>query len=147
MLTRSERLTTRQFDAAFGSSRSVRDGLLSLRVHWRPNNARADLRAAFVVPKKLGCATWRNRTRRRMQEAFRLQRHDLQVLAAEAGACDCIFMAQAGAHDAEFEALQSSVRSLLKRAIGDRQKQRRAGSGFSASVATRAGESASGAAS
>lgn len=141
MLTRSQRLTSRQFDAAFGSSRSFRDGLLSLRVHWRDDSARADVRAAFVVPKKLGKANWRNRTRRRMREAFRLQRQALQVLAERGGACDCIFLAQAGAHDAEFEALQKSIRSLLARAVEERSKPR---GPRSASGATRAGTSASG---
>ena len=141
MLNRSERLTTRQFDAAFGSSRSFRDGLLSLRIHWRADDASADLRAAFVVPKKLGKANWRNRTRRRMREAFRLQRQALQVLAARGGACDCIFLAQAGAHDAEFEALQKSIRSLLARAVEERLKQR---GPRLASGATRADASASG---
>ena len=141
MLTRPERLTTREFDAAFGSSRTFRDGLLSLRVHWRADSAQADLRAAFVVPKKLGKANWRNRTRRRTREAFRLQRDALQVLAGRAGACDCIFLAQAAAHEAEFEALQRSLRSLLARAVEERVKQR---GPRPASGETRAGAGASG---
>lgn len=141
MLLRPERLTSRQFDAAFASSRTFREGLMSLRVHWREDGARADLRAAFVVPKKLGKAAWRNRTRRRMREAFRLQRHDLQVLASRAGSCDCIFLAQGAAHHAEFEALGRLVRLLLSRAVEERVKQRglRLPSGT-----TRAGASASG---
>ena len=141
MLTRPERLTTREFDAAFGSSRTFRDGLMSLRIHWRADNARANVRAAFVVPKKLGKAVWRNRARRRMREAFRCQREDLQVLAARAGACDCIFLAQAAAHDAEFEALQRSVKSLLARAAEERVKQR---GPRPASGETRAGSGSSG---
>lgn len=146
MLTRPERLSTPEFDAAFGASRSLRDGLLILRVHWRTDDAQndlcADLRAAFVVPKKLGKAVWRNRTRRRMREAFRLGRERLQVLAGRAGSCDCIFLAQARAHDAGFEALQSSIESLLSRAVQEHLKQRGSRSG---SAATREISRASGA--
>jgi ribonuclease P protein component len=126
MLSRSERLSSRQFDAAFGASRSSRDALISLRVHWRAPGSAENLRAAFVVPKKMGKATWRNRVRRRMREAFHVQRAELQKMTAVAGACDCIFLAQAGANEAEFAVLQVSIRSLLERAVGERKRNRSA---------------------
>ncbi len=141
MLSRSERLSSPEFDAAFGSSRSLRGSLLTLRVHWRGEDGgedgKAELRAAFVVPKKLGQAAWRNRARRRMRQAFAAQREPLQVLARSAGACDCIFLAQAGAHDAPFEALQQAIHALLSRAVAERSKQRRSSSAASASLAAR----------
>ncbi len=122
MTSRPERLSSREFDAAFASARSLRGPLLTLRVHWRREDGKT-LRAAFVVPKKLGKATWRNRTRRRMREAFRLQGEGLQALARSSGGCDCIFLAQPGAHDAPFEALQQAIHALLWRAVEERRKQ------------------------
>ena len=153
MLCRSERLTSREFERAFSSSRSFRDARLTLRVHWRARGeragqvgARSELRAAFVVPKKLGKAVWRNRARRRLQEAFRLQREALQPLAVQAlggaSGCDCIFIAGPAAHGAEFEELQSSIRLLLSRAS---QERRRHSAARAPASATRAGGEASGA--
>jgi ribonuclease P protein component len=124
MLSRPLRLTSREFDAAFGASRSFRDGLLTLRIHWR-SASEARLRAAFVVPKKLGKANWRNRARRRMRHAFQLQQGALQVLVGGLGECDCIFLASDKAHDADFNALQDSISNLLRRAVDERKRHRR----------------------
>ena len=43
---------------------------------YRRGGENSVTRAAFVVPKKLGKAVWRNRVRRRVRERFRILRQD-----------------------------------------------------------------------
>lgn len=113
MLPRSERLTTAEFALAFERGRVLRHPLLHLRVHVR--EAGSGARAAFVVPKKLGQATVRNRARRRIRERYRL--HPLRH-AAGLSCCDFIFMATAEAIGAGTEQLDAAVTQLLRRAAG-----------------------------
>lgn len=111
MLPRARRLTTREFAAAFEKNRVLRHPLLHLRVHER--GAKTPMRAAFVVPKKLGGAVFRNRTRRRVRERFRLQ---MPHHEAALSGCDLIFLATAQADKASSAQLDEALEFLLRRA-------------------------------
>ena len=123
MLPRSQRITTSAFAAAFQQGRLIRHPLLHLRVFRRDGKAeisikakisgRAELRAAFVVPKKLGKATLRNKVRRRLREQYRLHpaRSDARLKN-----CDLIFIATGPACEAEPEAISAAIGQLLQRA-------------------------------
>jgi hypothetical protein len=112
MLPRSERLTSTQFDRAFAQSQSVRHPLVVLRAHFRGDD-QPQTRAAFVVPKKQGKATARNRTRRRLRERYRLHR---QRQAAHLAGYDLIFMSTPQTHRAAAEELDAALTDVLRRA-------------------------------
>ena len=113
MLPRRERLGTTAFASAFDKGRILRHPLLQLRVHVRGDNELAT-RAAFVVSKKLGKATVRNRARRRIREIYRLTaaRHHGHLAGL-----DLIFLATALALTAERAQLQAAIEQLLRRVV------------------------------
>lgn len=118
MLPRAQRLTTAEFAQAFAQSRVLRHPLLILRAHRRIWHGAtladgAQARAAFVVAKKLGKATVRNRVRRRIRECYRLQ--GLRTEPRLAG-FDLIFMATAAALTADTVQLDEALAQLLRRA-------------------------------
>ncbi len=114
MLPRAQRLTVAQFERAFNQSRTTRGATLNVRVHRR-NDGRDIVRAAFVVPKKLGRAAWRNRVRRRVREAYKACKY-LQEANRKLNGCDVIFFASAQAHDAPLQVLAEEIEQLLRRA-------------------------------
>lgn len=121
MLPRSQRLTSAQFDRAFAHNQSVRHPLLALRAH-RCNDDSGEIRAAFVVPKKQGRATQRNRTRRRVRERYRLMSRP-NALAG----CDLIFLttpATHGASTAEIDAALQDVIKRIGRKLGDSPQEK-----------------------
>ena len=111
MLPRSQRLTSAQFERAFSHSQTVRHPLVALRVHRR-NDDQTQTRAAFVVPKKQGKATFRNRTKRRLREQFRLRKQRFDAL----GNCDLIFLTTPATHGASNAELQAALEDVLRRA-------------------------------
>jgi len=116
MLPRSQRLTVSTFAVAFDEGRILRHPLLHLRVHERGDGSVA-ARAAFVVAKRLGPATLRNRVRRRLRERYRISaaRYDAGGQEKLAG-CDLIFMATAAATSADAAQIDAAVAQLLGRA-------------------------------
>ena len=124
MLSRAERLKSREFAQAFAKGKTARHPLLSVRVfrHFAIENSESSLEtiqdcthAAFVVPKKQAKATKRNRVRRRMRECYR--RHPaLTQWKSSLQGCDLIFVATPGAHEATIEELNAAFAQLLKRA-------------------------------
>jgi ribonuclease P protein component len=128
MLSRPQRLKTKEFAEAFAKGKTARHPLLSVRVwrrfagestkessetHLKP--AENGPRAAFVVPKKQAKAAKRNRLRRRMRECYR--RHPaLTRWKTALKECDLIFVATPTAHEADFEALNAAFTQLLQRA-------------------------------
>jgi len=124
MLSRAERLKSREFAQAFAKGKTARHPLLSVRVFHRcaAENA-SDIiktsknqpRAAFVVPKKQAKAVKRNVLRRRMRECYRRHPALPQWKSALEG-CDLIFVASPAAHEAGFEELNAAFAQLLRRA-------------------------------
>jgi ribonuclease P protein component len=113
MLSRRERLGTAAFAVGFKKGRLLRHPLLQLRVYAR-DDGDAVTRAAFVVSKKLGKATVRNRARRRIREIYRLSAaHRDERLAG----LDLIFLATPAALVAETAQLQEAVEQLSRRAL------------------------------
>ena len=143
MLPRAQRLTTTAFAKAFREGRVLRHPLVQMRAHRRHKNAPKSgaatgielqstlsvsssakssstvLRAAFVVPKKLGPATFRNHLRRRMSEAYlrvgQADADDVLQIGGLAG-CDLIFVATPAASKAGFTELSEAISQLLRRA-------------------------------
>ncbi len=112
MLPRANRLTTSQFDRAFARSQTVRHPLVVLKAHFR-GDGQETVRAAFVVPKKQGKATIRNRRRRRLRERFRLLPPSNQRNLA---GCDLIFLATPQTHGATMFELDDALKEVLRRA-------------------------------
>lgn len=112
MLPPSSRLTTRQFDRAFKNSIGLRHPLVHLRLFVRQDGLPGS-RAAFVVPRKHGKATQRNRTRRRLRERYRL--HPQRNPPALWG-CDLLFFATPGTAHATGQELEGALTQLLGRA-------------------------------
>lgn len=80
MLPRDERIGTADFRRAFEGGQVVRGKSLQARF-FRRDDGSETTRAAFVVTKKTGKATVRNRLRRRLREMYRLSewRHDARL--------------------------------------------------------------------
>ena len=138
MLSRSQRLTTRDFAVAFDKGRVLRHPLLQLRVHRRPaetggfdsqdlqsrgsqsrETGNREARAAFVVPKKLGKATWRNRVRRRVRERYRILSSGAsgeKELQNKLQNCDLIFFINARSEDAPVAQIDDAIAQLIRRA-------------------------------
>ena len=111
MLPRPNRLASAPFDRAFHNAQTLRHPFLALRLHRR--NDEKPLRAAFVVPKKQGKATLRNRTRRRIRERFRLgQTHENPAFSG----CDLIFLSTPQTATATNAQLDEALANLLTRA-------------------------------
>lgn len=108
---RYQRLGTAAFQIAFKNGRPLRLPLLQMRI-WRRADGDSATRVAFVVAKKLGKATFRNRVRRRMREIYRLMSADYRQLAG----CDLIFLATPLSAAATPVALADAFRQLVGRA-------------------------------
>ncbi|HEX8551699.1 MAG TPA: ribonuclease P protein component [Abditibacteriaceae bacterium] len=70
MLPRDERLSTAEFSLVWEKGRVLRHPLFAARAFARNDELAG--RIAFVVPRKSGKATARNRLRRRVRECYRL---------------------------------------------------------------------------
>nr|WP_162990772.1 ribonuclease P protein component [Maliibacterium massiliense] len=79
-----------------------------LALVWMPRGGR-ELKCGFSVSKKIGNAVVRNRTRRRIREAVRLQ-----IPAMRTGV-HMIFIARKPAADAPYHKIDKAVRYLLRR--------------------------------
>ena len=68
-------------------------------------------RVGFSVSKKVGKATVRNKIRRRIRESFRLN-CDEHIK----NGYDLVFIARVASKDAEYEDIEKSVKTLIKKA-------------------------------
>lgn len=98
-------------------------------VQFCPNDLGV-VRTGFTVTKKVGCAVWRNRIRRRLREAVRLS-PDMPEMAG----WDLVFIGRLATADRAFHQIRSDLAYALRRIQGaDRmdngeQNAQRKGSG------------------
>ena len=120
MLSRNRRLKSADFDIAFSRGRQFRHPLLVLRCYRRAVDDSDQLRAAFVVPRKLAKATGRNRWRRRLRHWFYEILQGLPELDRDNNAkwnqCDFIFMLTAQGQNATPLEVQQAMRALWEKA-------------------------------
>ncbi len=116
MLPRKNRLTrSSDFQRVRSRGRSWSDRLLVLS---RAPNDLEVTRFGFSVSRRIGGAVVRNRVRRLMREAVRLQ-HDLV-----APGWDVVFIARKGINGADYWAVEDSVTRLLRLAGLSRSQER-----------------------
>lgn len=107
-MRQSERLTrAADFAEVRRTGRMVSEPSLTLCYKLRAGSTR---RAGFVVGKKLGKATVRNRIRRRLKEAYRLAKSSIKP------GVDLVLTARPGAANCDYWALDRTFRNLLRRA-------------------------------
>ncbi len=85
---------------------------LALPNEEAPEGAAGAPRAAFIAGKKLGCAVLRNRMRRRLRAAYRLQKGALAVPAG----FDLALMAKQGVLEARWQDVMNDVKLAAERA-------------------------------
>ena len=102
----------RDFRTVYAKGRSRVGPLAVLYVWKRPADSPSPTlgrRIGFVVSKKQGGATERNRIKRRMREAVRLRLPDLKN-----GPHDMIFVARSGLKTAQWPEIQAALAELLR---------------------------------
>ena len=104
-MQRRFRLTgTKRFSQIHRQGRSVANNLLVLRLL---SNGLEESRFGFMISKRVGNSVVRNRVKRRLREAVRLN----QVK----GGWDAIFIARRPSASARYQQLEQAVLSLLRR--------------------------------
>jgi len=105
---RLPRLTRRaEFLACAAKGRKAARPGLVLQALPRPEGG---LRLGFTATKRLGNAVQRNRAKRRLREAARLE------LAGMAAACDLVLIAREGTAARPFATLRADLRGALRQA-------------------------------
>jgi len=107
-LSRKQRLTaSRLLQETFEQNRRFAGRLM---VMWIRNGDDAALRLGVVAGRTIGGSVERHRAKRRLREAFRLNRHRLQ------GKCDIVLMARNQLIKAPWENVLTELISLAGRA-------------------------------
>lgn len=106
-MQRRYRLTnSRSFDYLYRKGTCVRDGLLVL--YYAP--AVRGMRVGFSVSKKVGKSVVRNKTKRRLKEAFR--KHIPEIKHG----FNYLVVARPQAADCDFQAIENNLLRLLEKA-------------------------------
>ncbi|MDR2399101.1 MAG: ribonuclease P protein component [Endomicrobium sp.] len=105
-----ERLhTQRDFDKVFKDGLKIESKAVRILAYTRKD--RKDLRRlGLVTPKRVGIAVVRNRTKRRLREIFRTNKHLLEP------GLDLIFISKPETALLDYKKLESIILSLLKNA-------------------------------
>jgi len=107
MLQREHRLTDkRDFQKVFHHGRSFANRYLVL--YYLPNRQSEHFRVGFSVSKKVGKAVVRNRVKRLLREAFRLEKDGVKE------PIDFVVIARPSAADLEFDKIRQNVQHLLR---------------------------------
>ncbi len=104
---RSERLSKpADFDRVYSDGQKI--GSASLALFFGPSPSEKT-RVGISVSKKMGNAVTRNRIKRLLREAFRLNKHRLKR------GYDLLFVARRGVRDMRFREVEAEVLHLLRR--------------------------------
>ena len=94
------------FGRVFSGGKRVNHRLVRMTVLWQDEGGPA--RVAFVAPKRLGNAVFRNRCKRVLREAVRMCEYPHE-------GCEVILFATKATHDAHPAEVASAIESLMKR--------------------------------
>lgn len=133
MLPREERLPTAEFTSVWESGVHLRHALLSVRALRRSESGDRPARCAFVVSRKTGKASERNRIRRRIRECYRLSEARKNGTLGGHNVIFLINAARAGASRAEW---MQAFEELAPRIVRDARRAGR-GQGMRAGTAVR----------
>lgn len=100
----------KNFTSLFSHSKTLHSDTLSLRYKIL-NDDHSDFKIAFIAPKKIGTAVKRNRTKRLMREAFRLNQF---LLSSNNSNDDSLHLALiAKKSNSDFKSVETEVVTLL----------------------------------
>lgn len=101
------------FDAVFRDGIRASRGPLALRVRERDGQASSQpCRFGYAVSSRLGGAVQRNRIRRRLRETARQMNAE-----GDCAGLDVVVIARQGAVEADFQQLDATLRSLVRRSL------------------------------
>lgn len=102
-----ETITSRkEFEAVFSQGRRLNSSLVRIRIAHIDEGSSP--KVAFVAPKRLGCAVYRNRCKRLLREAARRCNLPLET-------CSVIMFATNATHDAHPDEIASALQNLIQR--------------------------------
>jgi len=99
----------KDFSRVFKNGLKLENRSIRILVYKR-NDGLSTRRLGLVTPRKVGTAVIRNRTKRRLREIFRLNKHFLEQ------GVDLIFISKIETALLDYNSLKKSVLSLLKKA-------------------------------
>jgi len=138
MLQREHRLTDkRDFQRVFHHGQSFANRYLVL--YYLKNRTNEQFRVGFSVSKKVGKAVTRNRVKRLLREAFRLEKGRIKE------PMDFVVIARPSAAELEFAEIRQNVLHLLRNMdTRDKPSKPRAGQGAKKGIPVKRTESATG---
>ncbi len=98
------------FKRLFSSSKTLSSASVSLKYTIELSDT-TDFKVAFIAPKKIGGATHRNKTKRLLREAYRLNQHIVDTFIEKPMLIHIAFLAKSSHND--FSQIQKDVVFLL----------------------------------